>query len=247
MKAYGNCSKNYIDCRKHPTRTGTATERVNEDYAAYRVTVAGKLAEAETALKTAVSEPKITKAKMTRLQNVVDEQKAEQVSVFPPVKFDKYVKDEEARIEKLPGKALSETRALNKVKALRVQNMDNIKENVEKEMKLQTAEPLEGFKLAVAKLLIQDGSAHDDESGGWGSSLGRSNYGAEKHMKDDCEPAAISDYEDNYTWNDYDTFSSRDSIGTRARISCKCGQVYKQNFIIDNSDVGSMFARLMNM
>jgi len=248
MKAYGNCSKNYIDCRKHPARTTSAAERVNEDFKAYQGKIKEDLAAAQTELKAAELDPTTKKAKLNRLSDVVEKLELDNHALGSQARFNRHVKGEEAKIGNLSGRErLTARHALDDYRNIREQTLSDIKRNVDTEIELQNLKPLEGFKLAVAKLLIQDGTAVNDGEPDWGSTLGRTNYGATEHLRNDCEPVAISDYEDTFTWSTYDSFNSSDSIGTRARISCKCGEVHKQNFVIESNEVGSMFSRLMNM
>lgn len=251
MKAYGNCSKNYINCRKHPERTTSAAARANEDFRTYRATVKKDHAEAVAKLAEAEANPDTKKAALTRLRKEVENQEAEVFATLPKATFERTIKaksEEMAEYEKAQKMRFRALRnSMSNAHGRRGEILDEIQSNVDHEITLQKAPKLEGFRLAVTKLLVAEGTAYDPEKRMWGTSLGTAIYEANHHFTEDCAPAVVSNYNERFDWNTYDSFTSDDNVGVSADISCACGKYHKTKFVLEQDNFGSMFSRIMNM
>jgi predicted transcriptional regulator len=254
-KSYGNCSKNYINCRKHPARTGTATKRVNDDFRAHRAAVAKNLAELKTKVADSAGETGLSKTARAKL---VKELAAAEVSTLAAVTESTYSTWHENTKQEVLAAATNKTPNRDLEKTLRLVSeerdtiISEIKQNVDKEMTLQKAAetPLEGFKLAVTNVLVRDGQAYQQDDSYWGDTRGRVDYEATSHLNDGegggCKPAMIRNYAENFSWSVYDSFSSEQEHGIAADISCSCGTVFNKRFIIENEGFGSILERIMN-
>lgn len=250
---YGACSKNYINCRKHPQRFGDAKDRANADFRDYRKTVIADLKTAQEALAEAEAKEGTRIGTLKRLQSDVRDKENLKLAVAGGSSFTAWQKEmgekiAQAKVEKKGVAGLSSQ--LRNITDDREAILAGIKKNVEKEIgfnKIADAPPLNPFKAAVAKLLVTDGDAYDTGTSSWGDSRGTGDYRAKHHFEDsNCEPAAVENYEEDYEWSQYDTFRDDTHHGVAADVSCKCGEVYKAKFIVEADNLGSLFSRLMN-
>jgi hypothetical protein len=252
MTAYGNCSKNYINCRKHPVRTGSADSRVQEDVKAYLKKLENQRDDLrEIFAKADAKDPSVTAGALKKADKAAQEISDQEIALQSHTFFTDWTKKQEREMTKLKASMKPTTNArkyVNKITQLREDLLTDMKSNVEKEIALEKAaqKPLEGFKLAVANLLVEEGDAYDTSGSTWGDSRGRSDYTARSHIQEDCKPAIIKNYEENYSWNLYDTYNSQDYVGIKADMSCACGQVHNRTFIMENASFQSMMSKLMN-
>jgi hypothetical protein len=252
MTAYGNCSKNYINCRKHPVRTGSADSRVQEDIWAYLEKLENQRKDLkETFVKFDAKDPSVTAGALKKAQKAAQDISDQEIALQSYTFFTDWTKNQERDIAKLKATMKPTTNArkyVNKITQLREDLLADMKSNVEKEIALEKAaqKPLEGFKLAVANLLVEEGDAYDLNGSAWGDSRGNSDYSARRHIKEDCKPAIIKNYEENYSWQLYNTYNSDDYVGIKADMSCACGQVHNRTFIMENANFQSMLSKLMN-
>jgi hypothetical protein len=248
MQNYGNCSKNYINCRKHPQREGTLAARVNTDFRDYRKKVAALSKEAHERYEEVQQDETSRKSTVDRLRRAAKSAELNTLAVASDSAYKRWVDSKESEVEDLSKRRKSfktPLAELNHVTQQRQAILDDIRANVEKEIILNRAQPLEGFRKDVAKLLIRDGEAFTDDHS-FGDSRGSRDYEANQHF-DDCEPALVRNYEEDYTWNVYDSFTEDQQHGISARISCKCGEVYNTHFVMENYGFNSMLERLMNV
>lgn len=248
MQNYGNCSKNYINCRKHPQREGTLASRVNADFRDYRKKVTELSQEAKERYQEAQQDETSRKTTVDRLRRAAKSAELNTLAVASESAYQRWVASKESEVEDLSKRRKSfktPLAELNHVAQQRQGILDGVRANVEKEIILNRAEPLEGFRKDVAKLLIRDGEAFTEDRS-FGDTRGSRDYEASRHF-DDCEPALVRNYEEDYSWNVYDSFNEDQQHGVSARISCKCGEVYNTRFIMENYGFNSMLERLMNV
>jgi len=248
MQNYGNCSKNYINCRKHPQREGTLASRVNADFRDYRKKVTELSQEAKERYQEAQQDGTSRKTTMDRLRRAAKSAELNTLAVASESAYQRWVASKESEVEDLSKRRKSfktPLAELNHVAQQRQGILEGLRANVEKEIILNRAEPLEGFRKDVAKLLIRDGEAFTEDRS-FGDTRGSRDYEASRHF-DDCEPALVRNYEEDYSWNVYDSFNEDQQHGVSARISCKCGEVYNTRFIMENYGFNSMLERLMNV
>lgn len=250
---YGACSKNYINCRKHPQRFGDAQDRTSADFRNYRKTVIADLKIAEQALAEAEAKEGTRPGTLKRLQADVRHNEERKLAVAGGFSFAAWQEEMREKIAQAKAEKKSTAGLASQLRNAtddREAILAGIKKNVDKEMgyaKISSAPPLNPFKAAVAKLLVTDGYPYDASTSTWGDSRGSGNYQAKQHFEDsDCEPAAVENYEEDYQWDEYDTFRNDSHHGVAADISCKCGEVYKAKFIVEADNLGSLFSRLMN-
>jgi len=248
MQNYGNCSKNYINCRKHPQREGTLASRVNADFRDYRKKVTELSQEAKERYQEAQQDETSRKTTVDRLRRAAKSAELNTLAVASESAYQRWVASKESEVEDLSKRRKSfktPLAELNHVAQQRQEILEGLRANVEKEIILNRAEPLEGFRKDVAKLLIRDGEAFTEDRS-FGDTRGSRDYEASRHF-DDCEPALVRNYEEDYSWNVYDSFNEDQQHGVSARISCKCGEVYNTRFIMENYGFNSMLERLMNV
>lgn len=252
-KNYGSCSKNYINCRKHPQRSGSVEARVSADFRDYRKTVLADLKTAKEALAAVEGKENVRPGTLKRLQSDVRHQEDLKLAVAGGFSFTAWQEEMREKIAQAKTEKKSTVGLASQLRNItddREAIFAGIKENVDKEIgfnKIAEAPPLNPFKSAVAKLLVTDGNAFDKSPDSWGDSRGAGNYQAKYHFEDNnCEPAAVENYEEDYEWSEYDTYNNEQHHGVAADVSCRCGEVYKQRFIVEADNLGSLFSRLMN-
>lgn len=249
---YGKCSKNYIDCRKHPVRTASAVTRVNEDFRATRQAAEKMRDEALTKYAEAKQNPESSKNTLGRLQKEAVNARNHVLAMQTETRYASWLdkQNDEIRAGVSAKKNISEQqRTLNRISLDREHTIQAIRNNVEKEIVLNKAaeRPLDGFKLAITGVLVKYGSAFDNGNG-WTDTRGVHNNGAEKHLKEKCSPAMITDYQESYQWvtSDDQYGGEETGHGICANISCKCGEVYDQLYVLENTGFTSIVELIMN-
>lgn len=249
---YGKCSKNFIDCRKHPVRTTPAAKRVNEDFRNARLIAEKSRDEALAKFIEAQHDPESSKNALGRLQKQAVLTSNHVLAMQTEGRYAEWLEKQnnEIRAGVAGKKNVSEQqRTLNHISLDRENVINSIKDNVEKEIVLNkaTERPLEGFKLAITGVLVKYGSAFDSGNG-WDDTRGVHNNAAEKHLKEQCSPAIITDYQEDYQWvtRDGQWNDENTGHGICANISCKCGEVYDQRYVLENSGFTSIVELIMN-
>jgi len=236
----GKCSKNYINCRRHPVRTLPEAQRVQEDTKYARGNAKGERTLAEQALAKAVFE-KRSATVIKNYENKLAEAEMNYQALQSDMMFKRWADTN------LPDE--SDAAKLKRVQKATIQRFvmnEAITKNVQKEMALQNAEPLDSFKSSIASLMVDEGEIFQPNSSAWGESRGNSWYAAETHLRTECHVALIQNYDEHASWGQYDTFSSTDYVGVKADLSCACGKVYQAPTYLPSSSMGSIISRLMN-
>lgn len=237
-----NCSKNYVNCRKHPARTGSAETRIKEDH--------------KVALQTATAEYKEAKKKVDEL----------------PEDATKYLKDKTKRELKIAdynqlsaqsdqsitrmknsarwsdGTKMS-TLEYNRIAQMHQKLKEDIRIAVEREDYYAKERTMNPFQQAVTSVLIEEGEfyqpKHEDRERSWGDSRGSGDYQASDHFKE-CGVKGVNSYTENASWSTYDSFNSESQVGVEAELSCNCGEKYKSRVYLKALDPGALISKIMN-
>lgn len=231
-------------------RTTSVSKRVNDDFRAYRAAVK-KESVALTEQLQSVRRSQASVSTIKRLRQKIRRNNMLLLATLPENQYQEWQEHEEAAVLALSVKEqpyITRENAFLEVMQTRNLTISAIKENVDKEIRLNRAHerPLEGFKKATAQLIINEGVAFNTESFNREDTRGVQNLTAASHIKENCSPAIITDYQENYTWQSTAEYQDITESGTAARISCACGEVYDQFFTLEDNGYSSMLERLMN-
>lgn len=237
-----NCSKNYINCRKHPARTSSVETRVKEDH--------------KVALQTATAEYKEAKQK-------VDNLTAESTAYLKNktkrelrlADYNKIAAQSDQSLTQLKtsprwsdGSKMS-TQEYNRIVQLHQKLKSDIRLGVEREDYYAQERTMNPFQQAVTSVLIEEGdfyqATHEGGEEGWGDTRGTSDYFAKEHFQE-CGVKGVNSYTENATWSMYDSFSSESKVGVKAEISCNCGDKYKSRVYLEAVDPGTLISKIMN-
>lgn len=231
------CSKNYVNCRKHPARVGDFRSLYEED----RVTAHKEFVKEWEQLNTELS----NETKETLGAKVWNEKQRElkslemcRVALLPAAGYQKFLDT--------PTHFSDGTLMNNKphVRYLRDKFKEELKKRIEREQFYGNhPKPLTNFQEAVAGLLVRKGDFYTDNNS-WGDTRGDRLYGAREHFEK-CKVVAVNDYSENSDWAVYDSFKSDKQVGISARVSCACGEQFK-TLVFYETNGKSIIVELMN-
>lgn len=124
--------------------------------------------------------------------------------------------------------------------------------NQEKEVFYSNIQPMTAYQDAMSKVLVGEGEfykpkevmAGSSQFSSWGDTRGTSDFQAQNHFKE-CGVAGFNNFEENASWEIYDTFNSEDKVGIKAEMSCNCQKCFKSQVFIENN-TGMMLNKLIN-
>lgn len=242
------CSKNFIDCRKHPNNGFVPTvEQLTEQ----------KIKERESALteqfkivsKTyndAKADPESSNTKVRNasieLRNVRAqynttttgikqlEQELSALNEAGAKTDDIYQKESELRQARKRKIAVEQEIA---TKTLEAQEFIELKKHSEDN-------PMTNYQRDLSSLLKQEARIHTSEHEWGGPST---DYLATQHFKQ-CGIMAMENVEDNYSWELYDTINSETRYGIKANVTCHCGNEFRRVAVIESQDFSSLLNKM---
>lgn len=227
------CSKNYINCRKHPARTGVPVkDRIKQDFRALNATGKEEFNNSKGDL-VPVDEDSDYKNKK-RVKQLRDLETVVIISKSDLLFRETSLWDDGVEITSREKADLVVKRS-NLFKELEM--------NAEKEDYYASEKSLNAFQEAMSSLLVDEGTFIDENSRSWGDDRGSHIYPSQ-HFND-CGVAGINEYDEFASWHTYDSFSSEDTVGVRAELSCNCGEYFKQPVYSEPATMGNMISRLM--
>lgn len=254
--AYGNCSKNYIDCRKHPNRTTSARTRYIQDWQDFQETVKNDHAAIETKIAEAEANPKSRRNTVARLEEKLKKHESEVIAVLPETAYNRWLDEQNKEIDRINAMPGQRSQSLfegkvREIKLYREAFKRDITENIRVEMESTADEyppvpepSIDPFKARVMSVLANDGEAFTPNDSNWGDSRGQRNYEAENHISSFCAPGKIENYNEDYTFNLYDTYSNNDYQGISADIDCQCGKFKNVTYVM-KGNMSTIFNKIM--
>lgn len=228
------CSKNFINCRQHPPRTGVDKNvRFKDDFKAEYIARKDAFWAGKEELAAVEGD---SAAKNNKRKAQLRELERQFIISKPATSFNSMDSWSD-------GKKMT-ARDKGELARSREQFTDTLKTNIEKEDYYARDKKLNAFQEVMSELIVEEGNFVNKDTPSWGDTRGSSDYGAKKHFEE-CGVYAIDEYEENATWRTYDSFNSEDEVGIRAVISCKCGDRYKSEAYLESRDVGSLMSRLL--
>ncbi len=235
------CSKNYVNCRKHPARIGKPAELYKENWKAKKDSVTEALKEAKQTVdnlpeNATVSRKNGTKALLKAIE-------MENFALLPQATFDRVMEDPELKFTS--GRKVTATEK-QYIKNKREAFSKEIKNDLEREQYYRQVQDkeLNAFQTAVAGLLVSKGDFYNKDEHAWGDSRGTSDYSAKEHFEK-CGVKGVNNYDEHSSWSTYDSFSSDTEVGIEAQLSCNCGEKYKST-VFYSAHSNSIINELMN-
>lgn len=225
------CSKNYIDCRRHP-ESGLASEMLA------KVRVFRENSEALTLYKEAYESSPATGTKK-KLPPAVEEARDTYYATLPDDRFANLMKQRTG----IDGHKLT-LQEFHKVSDERASLISEEKRKVEKQRFYDSPSNMDDFKTRIAGIIIEDGDFYHRSDYSWGDSRGKRDSTAKSHFQE-CGTYGINDYSENASWREYDTFSDTDTVGISAELSCNCGEKYKTQVYMPAMGFSDIVRRLL--
>lgn len=238
------CSKNYINCRKHPPRVDMSpSERTKKDFAASHTEAVSVFKTAEKELKTV--EPSDSDFKRKK---IIDQTKQAEIMVLATLPQNNY--DELTNKTKNPIWSFDGTKIMHKdllaIASARKNKLETIKTNVEKEDYYSTPPQLSNFDAFISDFLAKRGEFHDPTQNSWGDTRGTIlPYDVNKHFQE-CGVQGLDDYQEDASWDIYDSYNENNYSGLSAKLSCKCGEYFKKPVYIEPSSFGDLMKDVFN-
>lgn len=227
------CSKNFINCRKHPARNNIdPTVRFKNDFKAEYIARKESYYKGQEELAPVEGD---SAAKNNKRKKQLRELESAFIVSKPAASFNSVN-------EWADGKKIT-AREKGMLNTARQGLSDDLKTNIEKEDYYARNKTLNDFQQAMAELIVDEGR-FSSKTPSWGDTRGSVDYGAREHFEK-CGVYSIDEYEENATWSTYDSFNSEDEVGVYAVMSCKCGDRYKSEVYLESRDVGSLMSRLL--
>jgi hypothetical protein len=102
----------------------------------------------------------------------------------------------------------------------------------------------EELREKLGKMIALHGEAFNSDVRTFGDSRGQNIYSAEEHLKT-CSVKTLKDYEEDFSWNIYDSASEESYIGVKGSLTCKCGQVENITFIVPNAGLATILGWIL--
>lgn len=102
----------------------------------------------------------------------------------------------------------------------------------------------EKFRNKISSVITKEGMAYDLKAQRWGDSRGQELYSSWTHMQS-CSVTQMTNYDEHYSWNLYDTFQSNSYMGIKANLTCSCGEVQNVAFILQNATMSTILGWLL--
>ncbi len=235
-----NCSKNYVNCRKHPARAGTISDKMHADLTFTRKNSREEYKTAKQAVD-ALPEDASTyvKNKARRELKIADINKLATSS--------KQQLDALRREPKWSDGSKMSAGDFTNVFNTHERLMRELQTNAEKETYYSEDRKMDAFQEAVTKVMIDEGNFYypADGSSSWGDTRGTSDYHAEEHFKE-CGVKGVNSYDESASWSVYDSFHSDETVGVKAELSCNCGEKFKTRVYMEQMDPGKLISKIMN-
>lgn len=237
-----NCSKNYVNCRKHPARTSSTEARVREDH---RVALQAATAEYKEAKKKVDDLPetasKYLKDKTKRAMKIAEYNQLSAQS-------DQNITRMKTSARWSDGSKMS-TQEYNRVAQMHQKLKADIRLAVEREDYYAKERTMNPFQQAVTSVLIEEGDfyqpTYPDEERSWGDTRGSGDYYAKEHFQE-CGVKGVNSYTEDASWSTYDSINSESQVGVKAELSCNCGEKYKSRVYLNALDPGTLISKIMN-
>jgi hypothetical protein len=238
MYKTSKCSKNYVNCRKHPARTGDSNQKFKEDYKIAQISAHEDYFSAKQAVE-AITEDTSTYQKNKLKQELKNTEKVN-LALINEAAFKRL----EANPVWADGKKMS-PQDYAEIKKHRETIKEQVRTNIEREEYYAKDITMNSFQEAVTKVLIDEGEFFDTKVDSWGDSRGSHDYEAGEHFKE-CGVKGVNSYDEEASWALYDSFSRDDTVGVKAELSCNCGDCYKKTVFMQNVSVSNMISKIMN-
>lgn len=237
MDKLSKCSKNYVDCRKHPARSENPKVRFQEDFVYVRKNVNQNFIDSKKALDTIDDSSSQYKKDQFKLRYKQAEKS--KLATQTEAAFNRFL----ANPVWSDGSKISPS-DLKHIKNKRFALIHNINLSIEREDHYSKTVTLNSFQQAVASILVNDGRFSKGETSVWGDDRGLEDYQAKEHFKQ-CGVRSVNNYDESASWDLYDTFSRDNHVGIKAELSCHCGEFFKSTVYLDEN-AGSLLGKLMN-
>lgn len=235
------CSKNYVNCRKHPARIGNPADLYKENWKAKKDSVTAVLKEAKETVDNLPENATVSRKNATKslLKNI----EIENFALLPQATFDRAIQNPELTF--MNGRKVTYTEK-RYIKNKREAFVKEIKHDLEREQYYRQVQDKEMnvFQTAVAGLLVSKGDFYNKDVNSWGDTRGTSDYSAKEHFEK-CGVKGVNNYNEHSSWSTYDSFSSDEEVGIEAQLSCNCGEKYKST-VFYSAHSNSIINELMN-